>query len=72
MLGAAWCSMVLAKDRMGDAVPVLVGPACVADQVARERYPSVVARHAVVRLELAVIVLVPASWRHLCTPAAVA
>ena len=68
---ATWSSMVHAKDRMGDAVPVLVGPACVADQVARERYPCVVARHAVERWELAVIV--PALWaRHLCTPAVVA
>ena len=72
MWWAAWSSMVRAKERMGEAVPVVVAPASVAEQVARERCPLLVARHAVVRLERAVIVLVPASWRHLCTPAAVA
>ena len=73
MWWASWPSMVRAKERMGEAVPVLVAPASEAEQVARERCPLLVARHAVVRLELAVIVLVvPASWRHLCTPAAVA
>ena len=75
MWWAMWSSMVRAKERMGDAVPVLVAPASEAEQVAREQCPPLVVRHAVVRLELAVIVLlvvVPASWRHLCTPAAVA
>ena len=70
---AMWSSMVRAKERVGETVPVVVAPASVAEQVAREPCPLLVARHAVVRLELAVIVLVvPASWRHLCTPAAVA
>ena len=73
MWWAAWSSMVRANERMGEAVPVLVAPASEAEQVAREQCPPLVVRHAVVRLELAVIVLVvPASWRHLCTPAAVA
>ena len=71
MLWAIWASMVRAKERMREAVPVLVAPASVAEQVAREPCPSVVAGHAVVRWELAV--KVPALWaRHLCTPAAVA
>ena len=63
--------MVRAKDRMADAIPVVVGPAGVAEQVARELGPVEVARHAVVRWEL--VVKVPALWaRHLCTPAVVA
>ena len=68
---STWPANVLAKDRVAEAIPVVVGPAGVADQVARELGPTGVARHAVVRLEL--VVIVPALWaRHLCTPAVVA
>ena len=71
MWWAAWSSMVRAKERMGEAVPVVVAPASVAEQVARERCPLLVARHAVVWWEL--VVKLPALWaRHLCTPAIVA
>ena len=68
---STWPANVLAKDRVAEAIPVLVGLAAVAEQVTRERCPSLVARHAVVRWEL--VVKLPALWaRHLCTLAIVA
>ena len=71
MLVSIWPTNVLAKDRVAEAIPVLVGLAAVAEQVTRELCPLLVARHAVVRWEL--VVKVPALWaRHLCTPAVVA
>ena len=64
-------TFVLAEERVGEAIHVVVRLATVAEQLLSEVEPLLVARHAVVRGELEVGVLVLCT-RHLCTPVIVA